>query len=391
MLACSQKLKGLTEDTNLEKPSKAFEKAEPTHWLLPDPEALKGGLFVATACLSGFLVWIFINPPGHSAWYFLPGTFGLMFAGRLQIRASVLIKPLALMLTITLGLYVFIMPQLTSFAGLGTLLFMSMLAARFLLPGAGGAIASLAILNNISVQNQQVYDFAAMANASLFTVMAVVLTFGVSYIMSSSRPEKVVPPMAGRFFRAAKFLVCQAGLDIRRSPGMITKWKTAFYRREIQTLPDKITAWGDAIDPKLFPGNSPDQRQQLIATMQSLARRVEQLLETAGTRQADYIVKEMGNKIRAWQADLYTILEDWSRNPEAGFQLSDQLERRLIHLEEQMNEAIEKIDRNKVTQDDGERFYQLMGGLRGLSHASVVYAAAAAAIDWNHWQEEVFS
>jgi hypothetical protein len=223
------------------------------------------------------------------------------------------------------------------------------------------------------------------------------LTFAVSYTMSSSRPEKVVSPMVGRFFRAARFLVRQAGLDHKRSPGRITRWKTAFYRREMQTLPEKITAWGNAINPDVFPGNPPDQIHQLIGTMQSLTRRVAQLLETAGEPQADYIAQEMGDKIRTWQAGLYTILENWSQDPgnrspgQLSDQSSDQLKGRFLSLEQQMNEAIEKIDRNKVTQDEGERFYRLVGGLRGLSQALVGYASAAAVIDWSHWQEEVFS
>ena len=117
-----------------------------------------------------FLIWIFFDPPGHSGWFQLSGTIALLVAICPQLPARKLIMPVAVTSAVCLAIYVFIMPQLSSFLGLGTLLFITMFLNCYLLSGMARFFCSMAILNMLPIQNQQLYSFAAMANVYLFIV-----------------------------------------------------------------------------------------------------------------------------------------------------------------------------------------------------------------------------
>ena len=63
-----------------------------------------------------------------------------------------------------IAVYVLIMPQLSGFAELGSLLFILIFIVCYFLPGPAKAVGMFAVLNTIAVQNEQMYSFAAMAN-----------------------------------------------------------------------------------------------------------------------------------------------------------------------------------------------------------------------------------
>jgi hypothetical protein len=70
---------------------------------------------------------------------------------------------------------------------------------------------TLAILNMLQIQNQQVYSFYVMVNILLFLVMGFTFLFVMSYMLGSPRPEKTMLGMLDRFFRSAEFLMSRTG------------------------------------------------------------------------------------------------------------------------------------------------------------------------------------
>jgi hypothetical protein len=44
-----------------------------------------------------------------------------------------------------------------------------------------------------------------------------------------------------------------------------------------------------------------------------------------------------------------------------------------------------------MNQEEGELFFRLLGGYRGVSEAALAYAGAAQPINWSQWREERFS
>jgi len=160
MLKC---IRDIQADTALNKPDpvRGPRKHEPGLRLpVPDRDHFMGALFAMLCTAGGFLVWIFIDPPGHAAWIELPAIVAMMVGVTPRIRASIFFKPFAVMLTLALAVYVFILPQLTSFAGLGPVLFLCAFIACYFFSGIARLAGLVSIINMITIENQQTYNFA---------------------------------------------------------------------------------------------------------------------------------------------------------------------------------------------------------------------------------------
>ena len=359
---------------------------------VPDLDYLMGAIFAATVVGAGFLVWIFFNPPGHGSWFLLSGTIAMAVAANQQFKATMLIKPMALALALGLAAYVFIMPQLSTFAGLSVLIFLAMFIVCYFFTGIARLAGMIAILTQISVQNQQSYDFAAMANSYIFTLMSFIFVFGISFMLRSPRPEKAVLHLLGRFFNSAGFMVSRLALESGQKHSFVQRWRTDFYRHEMQTLPAKLEAWGKAIDLRKFPNNTPGQTQELVKSLQTLVDRIEQLLDARSECQEASLVRDLRDYFEVWGLGIQRVFATWSGRPEAqakGDQEQD-LKPWLAGLEKQIREAEAKLASGDLSEQEGESFYRLLGGYRDVSDAALAYTGVAGRIDWPQWREEKF-
>ncbi len=393
MLKCIQ---GIQADTTLNKPD-SFQgprNHQPGLWLpVPDRDHFMGALFAMLCTAGGFLVWIFINPPGHAAWIELPAIVAMMVGVTPQVRASTFFKPFAVMLTLALTVYVFILPQLTSFAGLGLVLFLCAFIACYFFSGIARLAGLVSIINMITIENQQTYDFAAQANALVFTLLAFLFVYVISYLLSSPRPEKAVLKMTERFFRSAQFMVSRMTRDPVREMTWVDQWKIAYYRNEMETLPAKLSAWGNAIDHKLFPNTTQEQLDKLVTSLQSLVYRIDELLGArSSTRISSNEERELTADLMKWGQGIEHMFEQWSIQPEARVE-----EKRAQHFRTRLSEFESKTETflarigNDISEQSGENFYRLLGGFRGVSEAAVSYTEVARSIDWIQWREERFS
>jgi hypothetical protein len=253
----------------------------------------------------------------------------------------------------------------------------------------------VAIINEISIQNPQSYNFAAMANALVYMLLVFFFLFLLSYLLGSSRPEKVVLKLCQRYFRSVEYLM-QLHMHTGSHEGSRFRlWKEDFYRYEMRTLPGKITAWGRTIDHKLFPANSQQQVQALVTSLEVLSIRVEMMLEAGkGMREHELIARTRA-EIQPVIDKIQTAFKNWSEHPEAVIWNNKDLKNRLAEalnvLEGRIDKILEQQDTSSLTEVDGERYFRLLGGLRGVSEASVAYAGIAGEIDWAQWREEKFS
>jgi hypothetical protein len=249
----------------------------------------------------------------------------------------------------------------------------------------------MAMLNMLQIQNQQVYSFYVMVNMFLFLVMCFTFLYVMSYLLGSPRPEKAMLRLLDRFFRSAEFLMSRKESGLGRV-SRLERWRIAFHQRQLRSLPARLAAWGKAIDPKLFPANSPDQIHALVNSVQTLVYRLEQLLETGTIYRAESIAPELREHLKAWEAGLENLFGAWARKPEAEpmAALERRLETGLVQLEEQIEAVVNRADLS-VSQEEGENFFRAIGGYRGVSEAALAYAGAAQGINWSHWREERFS
>jgi hypothetical protein len=226
----------------------------------------------------------------------------------------------------------------------------------------------------------------------MFPVLFVILAFS-AYIPISSRPEKAFLRLLGRFFRSGEYLISTLRWDSMGQPMRFDRWKQAFHVREIKTLPHKLEVWGDALDTRALPGTTPARVQALTSALQALAYRTQELFEARDNPQAELLVRELLADIRAWRVKMQETLRALSRDPTvtpAAEKLREGLAGILEHLERRIQETLDKAAEGELTDQDGERFYRLLGAYRGVSEAVSDYAGSAGDIDWRRWREARF-
>lgn len=392
MLSCATALADPSSKTRLAPPVRSAQEAR-ARFTLPvfDRDHLRGAMLVVATLVVGFLVWVYLNPPGHVAWVQFPASIAMAVAGMQQLTATKFVKPIAVASALALGIYVFIMPSLATFAGIGSVLFACMFLNCFFFTGLARLAGMVGILNELSIQNQQSYDFAAMANAYVFTLLGFVLVFFMSYMIRSPRPEKAVLELVSRFFRSAELLISRAPSD--QASSVFRRTRIAFHRHEIRTMPSKLEAWSKAIDGELFPRNQPEQTHDLVTALRAMAHRIEELLQARGSKQSEHLARKLGEDVAVWRHGIELTLRAWVSRPEA--EVSPELRQRLANwladLQEHVDSATGNLEYTMVGEEELEGFYRLLGGYRGVSEALSAYAKAAGAIDWGEWREERFT
>ena len=113
--------------------------------------------------------------------------------------------------------------------------------------------------------------------------------------------------------------------------------------------------------------------------------------QTRSARTKSWVANCVTN-IDLWHTSLEATFDKWARNPEAEpvAALRQRLEAGLLRLEHRIKEALNRAG-SDVSQEEGENFFWLLGGYRGVSEAALAYAGAAQTINWSHWREERFS
>jgi hypothetical protein len=181
-------------------------------------------------------------------------------------------------------------------------------------------------------------------------------------------------------------------LDQDRRKVIVGRCKTALYRNDLLELPGKLGMWGAMIDHRLFPGTSPEQVQALVTSLQALAYRINALVDAREYPQAELLVRELKDDVRAWRLAIEGLFQSWAADPAfaSGGDLQERLVAVLAKLESRIDTTFDKVEQGKLGAGDYENFYRLLGSYRGLSEAVVAHARLAEGIGWDQWREARF-
>jgi uncharacterized membrane protein YccC len=356
--------------------------------LLPlDRDQLMGAIIAVATMWGGTLIWIYVNPPGHVSWFQFPTNLVLVALLNPQMRFFPL-RMLGYAYLAAMLVYVFIMPHLTGFVQLGSLLFAFTFITAYFFPKAATFLL-LAMFNMFGISNEQTYDFASMMNAYVFTMSGILMVYGMTYLIGSPRPEKTMLRQVRRFFRSCEFLVAHTA----RSDSWVDRVKQAYHQRELQTLPAKIATWSAQIDQKRFPQNSAEQVKALAVRLQLLAFRIDDVLNLRSDPQAELLVRQLGEEVGSWRELLEEAFHAWSGAEEAdpGQNVHERLSGRLAQLSARVEEEVSRIQANKTGDAAGEGFYRVLGAFRGVTNAGIAYDERSREIDWEAWREEQFA
>jgi len=391
MLECVREIAG-NEVAEPSVPALVSDSAIRAPFGLPvlDPDRIRASIMVVVSMWAGALIWIYLDPPGHVSWYQFVPNVTLIAAQTPQFKLGI-VKPFAYAYLVALTAYVFIMPQLSTFGELGLVIFLFTFAAAYFFSGLGRTALYLAMFNMLGIENQQSYDFATQANAFLFTMLALLLVYALTYITRSPRQEKAFLSMVSRYFRSCEFLISRLS-DTAPADSVLERIKLAYYRQELRSLPMKLAAWGGQIDQKKFPNTSTQQISDMVASLQTLSYRIEALREARFAPQADVLTTALRDDIHEWRIVIEKGFRTWGIAPEA--ESPGDLQLGLLARQNKLNMRFEQILNNigdiKISAEESRNFYQLLGNFQSLSQAAIAYADTASSIDWLQWREERF-
>ena len=362
-----------------------------------DPDRLTSSVRIMTTLWLAYLAVIYIpDLPGSAGFVTMAGPFGMILAGTPQLSVKVLIRPIAVGVLFGAFIYIFVMPQLSSFIGLGLLIFSATFCICYLFAAPKQILSKLfglaMFLAIAGITNQQTYSFLSVATTVLMFVLIFLLLAITSNIPFSARPEQAFLRLLGRYFRSCEYLMFTTHWDPKQKKKRFERWKKNFYTHELSTLPTKLGGWTRFIDSKALPGTSPQQVQALVNSLQPLSYRMNELLKERGSSQAPFLVQELRSDVRAWRVKVQETFQRLAEEPDAGDKetFRARLAQIIDHLEQRIEETLDRAAENQLSDRDGENFYRLLGAYRGVSEALIEYAGSAEPIDWVPWREERF-
>lgn len=391
MVACISEIAGYKEK---EVKSSIPASSNPAQGLLGlpvlDPDRVRGSIMVVASMWFGALIWIYVNPPGGTSWYYFIPNITLIAVQTPFVKLNIA-KLFFLAYMFALAIYIFILPQISTFLELGSIIFLFSAVACYVYPGMERTALFLGMFNILGIENQQNYDVAGQANVVLFTVLALFAVYTLTYITRSPRQEKAFLSMMSRYFRSCEFLVSYIA-DAAPSESLFERVKLAYYRQELRSLPVKLVAWGGQIDKKKYPNTSIQQILDMLASLQILSYRIEELMAAHKSPQAAILTRGLRDDMCEWRIVIEKRFRKLSDRPEAELAdaLRGQLSARLRKVNTRIEATFSSIEHGKISEQESRGFYQLLGCFQGLSQAVIAYADTASVIDWEQWREERF-
>ncbi|MGI9263331.1 MAG: FUSC family protein, partial [Gammaproteobacteria bacterium] len=352
---------------------------------------------VVTVCLA-WLIFIYVNDlPNGTTLVMMSAPIGMALAAMPQLRVSQLFGPVSIGVLIGGVAHVFVMPHLSGFASLSLMIFGVTFAVCYLFAAPqqmlGRAFGLAMFVTIAGIDNDQSYSILGVLNTAVVFAMIFLLFSITAYVPVSPGPEKAFLRLLGRFFRSCDYLASLMGRDPHQPWRRGERWRRAFHTSELSALPGKLAIWAKFIDPGALPGTSAKQVQALVASLRTMTRCIEELLEERAHSQSKILAKALSKDVREWRLAVQAVLRQLSKNPAAVEQevLRRKLAETMEHLEKRIIETLDSTPEGHISERDGEKFYRLLGSYRGVSDALVDYAGSAGAIEWRHWHEERFA
>ncbi len=365
---------------------------------VPDPDRLTAATRAMLILWLAWLTLIYVNDiPGGTGLVTMGVSIGMVLATMPQLAVSQLFKPVANSILFAGCLYIFVMPKLSSFTGLGLLIFAFTFTICYVYAAPqkmlGRALGLALFISIAGISNEQSYSFLVVANTAVMFAVLLLIFALTAYIPFSPRPERAVLRLLGRFFRGSEYLMASMRGEPGHTPTPFKRWRTVLHARDLAGLPQKIGVWARFIDTRLLPGTGPEHVQSIVTRLQALGNHMQELLELRGSPQAESLLQELLPDFRAWHLGVQETFRRLSQNPAAGDQQAfrTKLDEIMIRLEARIREALDKAPEDRISDRDAENFYRLLGAYRGVSEALVEYAGNAGGIDWERWREERFA
>jgi uncharacterized membrane protein YccC len=292
-------------------------------------------------------------------------------------------------------LYMLILPRLSGYAELATVLFLVVFGIAYRFPLEKAPIdrpvwLALLVLC-LAVSNEQSYSFLRWANLMLPLVFAIWLVTLTGYFPISYQSQDRYLRLLQRFFRSCGFLVGDAQWRRESEPSGKARLLERFHAHEVTSIPPKMLPFCGGVQARIGPDAEPSPLA-LVATLQGLRRRV---IEVHAARaeiahHARQLPEDLRLELSDWRSELQDLFSKLSTDPEAltGANLAGRLDAMVRHLEASVETFLNR-EGSTVT-GDALQLYRLLAALRDMSVSLTNFEQQAEAFRWDRLRESCF-
>jgi uncharacterized membrane protein YccC len=356
-----------------------------------DPDSFAAVVRAMSAVWLASVVWIYVDPPGHSM--FLVFVVVHVLLGIMIPQMNWVIFLFANITGVIFAgiLYVFVMSNISGYIELFLLLFLLTFIIcyvfydqRLIMLKLGGLVPFVLLTN---IQNNQTYDFGVFSNNAASMLMGILCATVIFYIPFYPRPEKMFLRVTARYFRQARQFMSLFDTSPKRS-NRYARMMSAL--SAMQSSVSKVGGWANSVDYQAFPANPAEKSAAIVQSLNTITYRFMMLADARNRSQP--LWEHFSKDILAWRGAIEELLQSLARDPlqegvESGRQSGLETER--IHLESRIEDAFQTL--SGALEDEGcINVYHLLGGLKGVYEALAVHAALSADFKWERWRESSF-
>lgn len=365
---------------------------------IPDPEHLAAVLRIGTIFSIAFLIYIFVPElPGGPQVILLSTIIGLFISVVPTMPRLPVWLTGNLVIMIAGVIHMVIMPKLSSFVGLGSVLFLYMFCAAAAL--SSPAVAPVRFLTMgfavmiMQITPDQSYSFTFVVNMILVFQLPFALIWLTQSFPVSFRPERVFQRLLGRYMNSFGVLIDGFRRDERPRPrNWWQRQVMAWHLRNLIRIPDQMAIWIKAMPEQAMDAAGRQQAMALSQALFDLGGRMADLYRFGDVSYSPETVAVMHPAISAWRRGLEVLIANFRDAPEAlpaAERLSALLE---VHLAQVQADTRQVLNRTKDAGEDARdgTMMRELSLYRGLSEALISACRHASALNWSLLREPRF-
>ncbi|MFV0369663.1 MAG: FUSC family protein [Hyphomicrobiaceae bacterium] len=367
--------------------------------LIPDPEHMAIVAFQFLAIWLAFFTYIYVPALPDGPVVLVITVVLAINLGRMPwITATKLVVPAVVASIYGAIAHIFIMPHLSGFLQLGTLIFTAIFLIAWLFPteelqvGRFLGVALFMLIIQVSNDNQT-YDAVYAMNIVTAILIILLLLALLQRFPISFRPEHVVRRMFRRFANSLMSVLDGMKWDQHSANSWWARQLRAYHMNQLRTLPGRIDTWIGRLPATAASEQDIEALKRLTDNLHAVSYRTADLVDMRKRNADEVWVERLRKEVRSWHLGIEKVLQKL---------LDENSLSNLTEVEELLAQkltTIEKIISASATADgtpneqgaEGTAHMQrVLSAYRGISIAILGAARHANHVGWQRLTEPRF-
>ncbi|MCB1776900.1 MAG: FUSC family protein [Candidatus Competibacteraceae bacterium] len=373
-------------------------KRAPTRSIIPDPEKIALALRTTLTFWLAFAIYIFVPdfPNGTSA--ILLSTIYGMFLAMKPTTYLPAVEALGSVTIVIAGImHMIIMPQLSSYLGLGIMLYVYMFIGAWLFHQPEHAPVRFIVLGFVAmalqIANDQAYSFYYTANLLIVYQVPFILLWLTRSAPVSFRPEAAFQRLLRRYMASFRYLIEDIRHDQRASGSRWWRrqWR-AYHLRNLMRIPDKMATWVSVMPEAAMNGEEKKQGQALCLSLYALTTGMMDLHRLGRVSDSLDMIERMYPTTHAWRVALENLAENFHDAPDALPTANGLTARLHTYLMQVRSDVRDTLNRGAEAANSctAKALLRELSAYRSLSETLISATQQASALHWERLRESRF-